>query len=230
MPARFAIFLVPPAASPLWERGCRWLGRDPESAAIFDQPAVPGMTVDEIRDLTRSPGKYGFHGTLKAPFRLAADVDEVGLLERVRQVAGALPALAMPPMQVDSLNGFLALRPAGDHAALDALAQRFVTRLDDLRAPLDTAERARRLSSGLSARQRELLDRWGYPYVLAEFRFHMTLSGPLDSTRAARLRPWLAEWFEPALAEPAAGMEVGVFAQSGTGAAFALRRRFRIGA
>jgi hypothetical protein len=31
-------------------------------------------------------------------------------------------------------------------------------------------------------RQRNYLDRWGYPYVMEEFRFHMTLTGRLDST------------------------------------------------
>ncbi len=229
MPVRFAIYLVPPFASLLWERGCRWLGRDPESGVVYAQPAVPGMAADEIRALTRSPRTYGFHGTLKAPFRLAAGVDEDAVLDRVRRLAGMLPALAMPVLQVDRLNGFLALRPAGDSTALDALAGRFVTTLDDLRAPIDSTERARRLSSGLGARQQELLERWGYPYVLEEFRFHMTISGRLDSTQAERLRPWVEEWFAPALAKPPEVMEVGVFVQPVAGAEFTLRQRFMIG-
>lgn len=229
MPVRFAIYLVPSPASPLWERGCRWLGRDPESGVVYAQPAVPGMTADEIRALTRSPGTYGFHGTLKAPFRLAEGVDEGELLDRIRRLAGSLPALTMPELKVDRLSGFLALRPAGDSTAIDALAEQFVTGLDALRAPIGSSERARRLSPGLSARQQELLEQWGYPYVFEEFRFHMTISGRLDSTQADRLRPWIEEWFAPALAKPPEAMEVGVFVQPVTGAEFALRRRFRIG-
>ena len=27
------------------------------------------------------------------------------------------------------------------------------------------------------------LDRWGYPYVFDDFRFHMTLTGPIDADR-----------------------------------------------
>lgn len=196
---------------------------------VYAQPAVPGMTADEIRALTRSPGTYGFHGTLKAPFRLAEGVDEKELLDRISRLAGSLPALTMPELKVDRLDGFLALRPAGDSTAINALAEQFVTGLDALRAPIGSAERARRLSSGLSARQQELLEQWGYPYVLEEFRFHITISGRLDSTQAERLRPWIEEWFAPALAKAPEVMEVGVFVQPVTGAEFTLRRRFRIG-
>ena len=74
MSARFAVYLVPLSASALWERACRWLGRDPESGAVYAQPAVPGFAAEEIRALTQSPRNYGFHGTLKAPFRLAEGV------------------------------------------------------------------------------------------------------------------------------------------------------------
>jgi len=188
------------------------------------------MKADEISRLTQSARVYGFHGTLKAPFRLAGGVDEDALLDRVQRLAGTLPALTMPALRVDRLNGFLALRPVGDSTAIDALAEQFVTGLDALRAPIEAAERARRHSSGLSARQQELLERWGYPYVLEEFRFHMTVSARLDSAQVERLRPWIEEWFAPALAKPPEVMHVGMFAQSATGAAFVLRRRFTIGA
>jgi putative phosphonate metabolism protein len=228
MPVRFAIYLVPSADSALWDRGCRWLGRDPETGSVHVQPAVPGFAADEIRALTRSPADYGFHGTLKAPFRLAQGLDEVGLLDKVGDLAASLPALSMPELKVDRLNDFLALRPAGASTSVDGLAAQFVTRLDPLRAPIDAADRARRLSSGLSARQQELLEQWGYPYVFEEFRFHMTISERLDSIQAQRLRPWIEEWFASALTEPPAAADIGVFAQIGAGAEFTLRRRFRL--
>ena len=34
--------------------------------------------------------------------------------------------------------------------------------------------------SGLTDRQEALLTQWGYPYVMEEFRFHITLTGALD--------------------------------------------------
>jgi Protein of unknown function (DUF1045) len=52
-----------------------------------------------------------------------------------------------------------------------------VTLFDAFRAPMSAAERARRVASGLSPGQLNHLDRWGYPYLFDEFRFHMTLTG-----------------------------------------------------
>jgi putative phosphonate metabolism protein len=228
MSERFAIYLVPRAGSALWDRGCRWLGRDPETGTVFAPLAVPGFTSDEIRTLTRMPRDYGFHATLKAPFRLAQGVDELALLESVARLARTLPTLSMPELRVDRLDDFLALRPAGASATVDALAARLVTALDPLRAPIDAAERDRRLSSRLSARQQELLERWGYPYVLEEFRFHMTLSGRLEPLQAARLHAGLEDWFASALSGQSDVVDVGVFRQAAPGAEFTLRRRFTL--
>jgi putative phosphonate metabolism protein len=228
MSERFAIYLVPRAGSALWDRGCRWLGRDAETGAVFAPLPVPGFTSDEIRALTRMPRDYGFHATLKAPFRLATGMDEVELLESVAHLARSLPVLSMPELRVDRLDDFLALRPVSTSPAVDALAERIVTALDALRAPIDSAERDRRLASGLSGRQQELLERWGYPYVLEEFRFHMTLSGRLEPLQAERLRAGIDAWFAPALSEPSEAVDLGVFRQPASGAEFTLRRRFTL--
>jgi len=44
-------------------------------------------------------------------------------------------------------------------------------------------ERARRIAMGLSQSQIQNLDRWGYPFVLSEFQFHMTLTGKIQEGR-----------------------------------------------
>jgi len=52
------------------------------------------------------------------------------------------------------------------------------------------AELARRRTLRLTAEQDAMLARWGYPYVLEDFRFHMTLTGSLplpERNRALRL-------------------------------------------
>ena len=46
--------------------------------------------------------------------------------------------------------------------------------------PPGAAELERRRKAGLSAAQEKMLLRWGYPYVLDEFRFHLTLTGRLQ--------------------------------------------------
>ena len=190
------------------------------------QPAVPGFPATDIRALTQSPRTYGFHATLKAPFRLAQGVDERELLARVGDLAASHAPVAIPALRVERVDGFVALVPAGASRAVDGLAAQCVTKLDDLRAPLEATERARRLASKLTSRQRELLDLWGYPFVLEEFRFHMTLSERLDDARAARLLPWIGEWFAPALAKPSDAADIAVFMQPVSGADFLLRRRF----
>ena len=228
MTARYALYLVPPADTALWNRACRWLGRDPESGDLPQQPGMPGFSPDALREITKTAAGYGFHGTLKAPFHLAAGVDEREVMHRAERIAETAHRFTMPPLRVADLNGFLALRPDGEDASLNALAEQVVVTTDDLRAPMDAGELARRNAAGLDARQRELLERWGYPYVLDQFRFHMTLTRRLDAAEDAKLRPWLEGWFRDALAAGPHAVDLGVFVQPSAAADFVLRRRFRL--
>ncbi len=47
----------------------------------------------------------------------------------------------------------------------------------------------------MSARQQDYLHRYGYPYVREEFRFHMTLTGPLEEPALGHAANALAEAF-----------------------------------
>ena len=224
--ARYALYLVPHRDSLLWETACRWLGRDPETGLQLSQPEVPGYDAQRVKQLTHSPRQYGFHATLKAPFRLAEGADESQLMTRVAQLAHSLPAFVMPALQVDTISGFLALRHTGAAVQLEAMAETCVTTLDALRAPLDASERKRRHAAGLTARQRDLLEHWGYPFVLDEYRFHMTLTQRLDDRDAGFLLPWLQGWFAPAITSATNQAELAVFVQPQLEAEFRLLRRF----
>jgi hypothetical protein len=79
--------------------------------------------------------------------------------------------------------------PASPSADLAQLAAEVTREFDSFRAPLTPGGRIRRNPAKLTPRQRDYLDRWGYPYVMEEFRFHMTLTGRLD---AARREPVMA--------------------------------------
>jgi 2'-5' RNA ligase len=71
-----------------------------------------------------------------------------------------------------------------------------VTReFDSFRRPLTPQDRARRNPERLTPRQREHLDRWGYPYVMEDFRFHMTLTGRLDPARREPVMAMLRDRF-----------------------------------
>src|SRR6516225_482678 len=78
---------------------------------------------------------------------------------------------------------FIAVVAASPSMALDRLAADGVVAFDRFRRPLTAHERGQRLGAGLSQRQIENLDRWGYPYVFEDFRFHLTLTGPIDADR-----------------------------------------------
>lgn len=171
--SRFAIYFVPPAG-PLAEFGASWLGWDVIAGCEARQPDVPGL-----HDITMTPRKYGFHGTLKPPFRLA----EGRAFDDLQQAASDMAARIAPGicdgLDLTVMGRFLALTPYGNTAGLRAVAEACVRDLDGFRAALTDAELARRRKSKLTARQDTLLVQWGYPYVMEEFRFHMTLSGRL---------------------------------------------------
>src|SRR5262249_17801553 len=87
----------------------------------------------------------------------------------------------------EEISGFIAVIPAERSAEIEQLERDCVMAFDSLRAPLSPEDRARRNPDKLTARQRDHLDRWGYPYVMEEFRFHMTLTCRLSTESRATL-------------------------------------------
>ncbi len=172
--ARFAIYYLPPEGA-LADFGAGWLGWDCVAGRDSIPPHAPGLD-----DVTMTPRKYGFHGTLKPPFRLAEGTDAAGLRQAVAQMAQVCPAAQSDALTLTALGRFLALTPVGDTSGIARVAATCVEALDVFRAPPDEAELERRRKARLSDRQEALLQRWGYPYVMEEFRFHMTLTGRLS--------------------------------------------------
>ncbi|MCC7546364.1 MAG: DUF1045 domain-containing protein [Burkholderiales bacterium] len=229
MEARYAVYYAPPAHSDLWRLGCHWLGRDPERDEALEQPPVPGRARSRIEALTASPRAYGFHATLKPPFRLRAEARTADLHEALRILARSQRAFALPPLRVARLGGFLALTPAVDSERLGQFADAWVTGLDALRCPPEEDELRRRRAAGLTARQDALLSRWGYPYVFDEFRFHLTLTERLGTDEGVALQDWLTAWFTPALSQTLSVEEVSLYVQGSPGQAFRLMRRYPLG-
>jgi putative phosphonate metabolism protein len=194
---RYAVYYAP-EEGPFAQSAAAWLGWDPATGRAVVQPEL-GL---DLAAMTADPRKYGFHGTIKPPFRLAQAVSVDDLLAAMAQMAQTLHAVTMPGLQMLNLEGFLALVPQGDQTALGDLAARVVAELDPLRAPLNEAEIARRRPERLTPRQRELLDLYGYPYVMEECRFHLTLSGHLSPEDHAALLPLATQHFAPVLPQP----------------------------
>lgn len=187
MTARYAIYFSPQRHSPWWQFGAHWLGRDECNGAPLVQPELSQLTAAEFHAITAEPRRYGFHATLKAPIRLRGEHNVADLLARMEALAANLKPVALGPLQVATLGNFVALMPIAAPDQLSALAAQCVSTLDALRAPLSAAELARRLSAPLDAREQELLQLYGYPYVLERFRFHFSLSGPVAAADAQRV-------------------------------------------
>jgi putative phosphonate metabolism protein len=180
---RYAIYYAAPRGSMLDRFGAALLGYDAWTGEDLSFPDCVTETVPDWREMTSDPRKYGFHATLKAPFALAAGRTEAELVAACAAFAAEPRAIPSFRPVVESISGFIAVIPVERSLPLDALAADCVTAFDPFRAALTERDRARRNPDKLTERQRDQLDRWGYPYVMEEFRFHMTLTGRLDATR-----------------------------------------------
>jgi hypothetical protein len=222
---RYAIYFVPAPESDLHRFGSAVIGYDCHTGADVAHPraALASEASDQRGDsivrapdtrpepgssarglsgheadwakLTHEPRQYGFHATLKAPFFLSPASSETQLanaLENFATFARSVPTIVPA---VSMLGNFIAIVPRERDAAVDALAADCVTIFDAFRAPMSPQERARRVAAGLSHRQTTNLDRWGYPYLFDEFRFHMTLTGPLPPGRRNAILAVLQEQF-----------------------------------
>ncbi len=203
-PPRYAIYFVPKRDSALDRFGAQLLGYDAWSGKDLPFPTHVSQTIADWRELTADPRKYGFHGTLKAPFALAEGKTEGALAAACAAFAETPRSIPVIRPVVDGISGFIAVIPAERSRELERLAQHCVATFDTFRAPLTEQDRARRNPDRLTPRQRDYLDQWGYPYVMDEFRFHMTLTGRLDETRRGGVLQMLRDEFS--------GMEISSLA------------------
>jgi putative phosphonate metabolism protein len=218
--SRVAAYYAPLADDPLFAAGATWLGRDPVSNAPALQPDIP-----DIGAITAEPRVYGFHATLKPPMRLASGRQWLDVLTMARELASAIAPFNLPPLAVMNLHGFLALRETEPCPPLQALADACVVRLDPLRAPPPRAELARRRRAPLTPEQDTMLVRWGYPYVLETWFFHMTLTRRLSAAERAIWQRAAQTHFARALALPRRVTDLCLFRQDNAVAPFVIADR-----
>lgn len=195
---RYGIYVVPEGA--FYRTGAAWLGWDSAASQPLVQPELADLP-RPVAEFTAKPRKYGLHGTVKPPFRLAAGMTEAALREATAALCARLSPLVVPALSVRRLGGFVALVPTEPCPPLAEMAGTVVAGLDAFRAPPTEAELARRRKSSLSPRQEALLSRWGYPYVHEEFRFHITLTGNIGR-EADAVATRLHAHFAPVLPQP----------------------------
>jgi len=192
---RYAVYYAAAHGSLLDQFGARLLGYDAWIGASMPFPEGLVEKVSDWRELTHDPRKYGFHATLKAPMALANGKSEAELCDACAEFSDTARRIPLIAPVVSSISGFIAVIPGQRSSELERLAADCVDAFDRFRAPLTAEKRARRNPSRLTPRQCDYLDRWGYPYVMEEFRFHMTLTGRLDDARRDEVLPLLQERF-----------------------------------
>lgn len=198
--SRYALYFAPEPGA-LADFGAAWLGWDLTKGTAAAHPPVTGLS-RPLSEITKTPRKYGLHATIKPPFALAQGQDSDALLNAADAFCSAQSPITLPGLKLTRLGGFLALCVDGDTAALTQMAADSVAALDRFRAPPSQAELDRRRAKSLSPRQEAMLVKWGYPYVMADFRFHITLTGHLPAAEAKQTAEILAPIITPLLPKP----------------------------
>jgi hypothetical protein len=189
-------------------------------------PKAAGISAAEMARLLQAPNQYGFHATIKPPFRLKTGYTLNDVEKELAAFTKEMQPFFLPPLEIARIDNFFCLRPVSESTAINNLAAEVVQRFDHFRQPAEEAELARRRAAGLSERQEHLLLQWGYPYVLDEFRFHLTLTGNIENERLVEpLRRELSSRFTPVIQEAVCFDGLSLFVQHGN-SAFSEHKRF----
>ena len=190
---------------------------------------MEGFSDERLAYITAAPRGYGFHATLAPPIRLAEGCTPDALDAALASFAASREPFRAPPLRLAALDGFLALVLADASAPMQALEDDIIRTFHRFRAPPTPAEYIRREAGTHTPRQEELLRQWGYPFVLDEFRFHMTLTCELDRSERRSLQEALERLTAPLCAQPLAVDGIALFEQEERGTPFRLARRYPFG-
>ena len=226
---RYALYFTPPHDDPLTVLASRWLGRDAFNGGSSELRSIGDLAAEDLRHITEEPRRYGFHATLKAPFELASSVNERDLMEVATEFAARTPAFSLPELVLGQLGRFFALVPGDLYPQLQAFSADVVRSFEPFRAALSEADIARRKPEQLDAEHRANLLRWGYPYVMEQFRFHMTLTGQVEPERQASVAAVLRQTFAAHIGRPLLISGLAVFVEETRGTPFTIRSWLPLG-
>lgn len=219
---RYAIYYLPRRDEPLAEFGRRWFGFDTETR----EPVREAWDIPS--GILRTPARYGFHATLKAPFRLRRGRTEDELFQAVEKLAGEWAPQPLGLLIPRPLGTFMTLQPSLPCPGVDALAFACVRDLDLFRDPLTEEEQDAIFEKGISRRQKANVFTWGYPYVGEDYVFHMTLTSILAPQELERWQARVIEWGADYLNTPVTLGDLVVFAQRSPEAPFQVLERFAL--
>jgi len=122
----------------------------------------------------------------RAPFTLRDGAGLGAVKARLINFAARRKSVETGPLTL-SRGRSLVLRPVDARSALEWLAAQCVAAFEDFAAPPTDAERAEYAGPHLNDYQRVLLESFGDPYVLSEYRFAIRLTGSLDTAHLERV-------------------------------------------
>ena len=215
-PVRFAVYFLPDPDDPLYIYGTEWLGWDVYRGRPMRRPdfGLDGRIVD---GLTVEPRRYGFHGTVRPPMRIAGGYGLNDIVLACDNIAQACPRFAIPSLKLGAVGGCIAMVPDRECVEMARMSRLFVAGLDDSRPRLSEEELAARRAAGLTGDEERMLVKWGYPYVDATFRLHMTLTSRLEEADRAMAEERLAWIMEPVLGRPLECRAVMLVGEGGDG-------------
>ncbi len=225
---RYAIYYAAAAGSPLDRFGAGLLGHDALSGEELPFPNGIEQSLPDWREITRDPRKYGFHATLKAPMALADGKTEAELLAACESFARAPRAIPVIKPVVNEIGDFIAVVPSLRSTELEQLARRRRQRVRRFSRAADPGGSCAPQAEHLTPRQRDHLDRWGYPYVMEEFRFHMTLTGRLPDERRGTVLAELRRRFAALRLAELAIDAIAVFWQQDAKSQFRIVERYKL--
>ncbi len=226
---RYAIYFTPGPDDALTRIAANWLGRNPFTGTANAAAATSRLSATEVAFHTASARRYGFHATLKAPFRLAEGESEASLDQALAAYAASVEPVLIPSLVLGQIDRFFALVPGEKSPELNRFAGDVVEKFDRFRAPLTDAEIERRNPDALSQTEFRNLCQWGYPYVFDTFRFHMTLTGRVSAEESPKLRTTIEDLFGNAVAAPFAVDGLALFVEREPGAPFMVHSYHALG-
>jgi hypothetical protein len=213
---RYAIYFAPEPSSDLDAFSTAWLGRDIDSTHSRDPSLVPDISGNRCEELTKGPRRYGFHGTLKPPFELNPATTVDALLRTAHIFARGLAPVEIPSLELAVIGEFIALRPTSQSPALEKLSAACVRAFEAFREPLTPEKIKNYRSNKLTVHQEQMLEHWGYPYVMEEFQFHMSLTSKIDDPQEREtIFAALEKLAKPVLGKSLLARHITVFGQSG---------------
>lgn len=228
--ARYAIYFTPQPGTALAAFGRSWFGRANDGITLqaFSDAGLSGTSFAKI---AAAPGRYtGLHALFRAPFALREGMGSEALKSRLITFAARRKPVETGPLTLSRAGRFLVLRPVEATPALEWLAAQCVGAFEDFAAPPSDTEREEHASPHLSDYQRLLLESFGDPFVLSEYRFAITLTGPLDAAHLERVAQALWPVLEEICASGVTVDGLSLFGDSGGRTPMRLVGRYRLGA